>query len=334
MPHPRGGSFTERPMRRRNMKSAFLRSQQTRNGERGQTMLLIILVLGLFLLGAVGLSVDVSNWWFHRQMAQGAADAACTAGVMDMLVSASGGTSTGLPVGSPPAAFSCSGAPTSSPCRYAALNGYSGTGLRAGQASNDVEVRFPTTPPPGVGLCGNPPVPPCIASANSIIQVDVIDRAPTTFTALLSSSATRDIQASARCGVIQDTSPVPIIVLNPTCRHAFQASGSVNVAIVGGPTRSIQVNSNNASCAAATSNAGGQCNSTGPTIDLRNGGPNFTGSAFGVTGLPKTAPSGFLPGTTGTWSTAAPISDPFANVPAPAVPPLSPTNGLSGNNVP
>jgi len=287
-------------------------------------MTLVLLVLRLFLLGAVGLSVDVSNWWFHLQLAQGAADAACTAGVMDMLVNASGGSTTGLPAGSPPASFACSGAATSSPCQYAALNGYNGTGRTAG-SSNDVLVSFPTSVP-GVPVCGNPPVPPCLPGANSIIQVDVVDRVPTTFTALLGASRTKDIISSARCGVLQDTAPVPIIVLNPSCPHAFQLSGNTTVQIVGGPPRSVQVNSDNLSCAAATSNAANQCNSTGPTIDLSQGGPNFSGSDFGVTGLPKTAPGGF---TGASWSTAAPISDPFANVPAPTTPILSLTNAIA-----
>src|SRR5207253_5617050 len=120
--------------------------------------------------------------------------AACTAGVMDMLVNASGGSTTGLPAGSPPASFACSGAATSSPCQYAALNGYNGTGRTAG-SSNDVLVSFPTSVP-GVPVCGNPPVPPCLPGANSIIQVDVVDRVPTTFTALLGASRTKDIISS------------------------------------------------------------------------------------------------------------------------------------------
>ena len=41
------------------MKPEFSRTRETRgkNRERGQTMTLVLLVLGLFLLGAVGLSV-------------------------------------------------------------------------------------------------------------------------------------------------------------------------------------------------------------------------------------------------------------------------------------
>ena len=60
------------------------------SNESGQVMVLIVLALGLFLLGAAGFSVDMGNLWFHRQSAQNAADAACMAGAMDILVKARG----------------------------------------------------------------------------------------------------------------------------------------------------------------------------------------------------------------------------------------------------
>src|SRR5437764_14880411 len=82
-------------------------------GESGQTMLLVLLALSLFLLGVVGFVVEMGYLWFHRQQAQTAADAACTAGVMDMLSGATGGTpSSGFTVGN---AFNCSSAYTVSP---------------------------------------------------------------------------------------------------------------------------------------------------------------------------------------------------------------------------
>jgi putative Flp pilus-assembly TadE/G-like protein len=305
------------------------------NRQRGQTTTLVVLALGLFLLGAIGLAVDVSNWWFHHQMAQGAADAACTAGVMDLLSNASGGGGTfgDFPAGSPPASFPCSSAPGAATCQYAALNGYNGTG-RTAAPSNDVLVSFPSSVP-GLNVCSDTNPPPCIPStttvANPFIQVTVIDRVQTSFTGLLSGSNTRDVAGSAVCGVLQATAPVPIIVLNPTCPHAFQISGNPTLKIVGGPSRSVQVNSSNISCAAATTNSGNGCNSTGPTIDLSKGGKDFTGSEFAVVGQPKTAPSGFVPGTTGGWATGAPISDPYALVPTPDVPSDSTTD--LGNSV-
>src|SRR5438094_8193585 len=62
-----------------------------RTGESGQAILFLLLALGIFLLGAVAFSVDFGNTWFHRQSAQSAADAACTAGAMDLLVDSQGG---------------------------------------------------------------------------------------------------------------------------------------------------------------------------------------------------------------------------------------------------
>src|SRR5437588_830031 len=254
------------------------------NRQAGQTTTIVAMVLGLFLLGMAGLAVDISNWWFHRQMAQGAADAACTAGVMDLLGTASsGGTFGGFPAGSPPASFMCSGSSTTAACQYAALNGYPAGGLVANTPSNDVKISFPGSVP-GMQTCSATVPPPCVPATTTVaspfILVNVFDRVPTTFTGIITGKAITDVATSAVCGVLQSTAPVPIIVLNPSCNHSFQLSGNSTVKILGGPTRSVEVNSNNASCAAATSNSSSQCNSTGPTIDLSQGGPNFTGSDF------------------------------------------------------
>ena len=318
------------------MKSPMLRfSQRSGNPEAGQSTTIIALVMGLFLLGLAGVAVDVSNWWFHRQAAQDAADAACVAGVMDMLANASGVSAGNFPAGSPPAAFSCSGKTGTTPnsgtaaCKYAALNGYGAPGLTANQGSNDVFISFPGAVP-GLNTCSPTNPPPCVPAAGTVaspfISVNAIDRVPTTFTGLLSGKRTTDVAASAVCGLITATAPVPIIVLNPSCQHAFQLSGSTDVQIVGGPTRSVQVNSSNSTCAAATNNSAQQCTGN-PTIDLSEGGPNFTGSEFAVVGSPSTPPSGFNPGTSGDWTNGGPISDPYALVSAPTIPAKSPTDG-------
>ena len=49
--------------------------------ERGQAFLVIVVFIAFFLLGVLGLSTDYAQIWAHRQMAQGAADAACQAAV-------------------------------------------------------------------------------------------------------------------------------------------------------------------------------------------------------------------------------------------------------------
>ncbi len=286
-----------------------------RTGENGQTITVVVLVLGLFLLGALGLAVDFSQLWFHRQIAQAAADATCTAGAMDLLVNAQGGSMGGFPVGSPPAAFLCSSAASAATCKYAKLNGYNGTGRVAGEASNDVRISFPGSVP------GVTP-PPATLAPTPFIRVNVFDRARVIFAGMLMGSRTVDVAATATCGLLQAKSPIPIIVLNPTCQHTFQLSGSTNVKIVGGPPRSIQVNSNNTSCAAATTNAPGGCSANGPTIDLSKGGPNFNGSTFGVFGAPTTPPAGF---TGAHWGPGSPIQDPYERLTAPDEP-LTPSS--------
>src|SRR5260370_29636810 len=123
--------------------------RQIRNRQAGQTTTIVALALGLFLLGVTGLAVDVTNWVFHRQMAQGAADAACTAGVMDLVASASaGGASYGnFPASSPPNSFLCSASSTTAACQYASFNGYSAPGLVANQPSNDLKISFSASAP-------------------------------------------------------------------------------------------------------------------------------------------------------------------------------------------
>src|SRR6266700_2387747 len=130
------------------------RFRKNNRSESGQTFVLVLLILGIFLLGMVAFSVDYANAFFHRQNAQGAADAACTAGIMDLLANATGNALGNFPPGSPPAAFQCSANNTAAACQYAALNDYSAPGLTANTPSNDVRVSFPAsipgiTPPPG-----------------------------------------------------------------------------------------------------------------------------------------------------------------------------------------
>src|SRR5437879_8717626 len=110
------------------MKTNTFRSRTTRKRESGQAMLFTLLVLGIFLIGAMAFAVDMSNLWFNRQSAQTAADAACVAGAMDLLVDATtsitgqGGFKAGT-------AFGCNASdtnplPNSSPCQYARFNGF------------------------------------------------------------------------------------------------------------------------------------------------------------------------------------------------------------------
>jgi hypothetical protein len=275
--------------------------------DTGQTTIFVVLALGIFLLGVVAFGVDFANFWFHRQAAQGAADAACTAGVMDLLANANTGGSLGwFPSGD----FYCKDHPTAVPCQYAALNGYDGSGSLPG---NTVQVSFvPTTSVPGIDPGAIPGLLP-----NSI-RVDVIDHVQTFFSGMLTGKHTQDVHVRATCAVLKATAPIPLIVLKPNCADTFVLPGNGDVAIVGGPSTSIQTNSNQALGVDVTGSA---------TIDLSHGGPDFTGSYMAVLGGPQNAPGGFLRGLTGGWLyPVTPIADPFALTPAPALPAISTTN--------
>jgi len=137
------------------------------------------------------------------------------------------------------------------------------------------------------------------------------------------------VGVSAICAVIQATSPIPILVLNPTVSGAFTVQGTPNVSIVGGPNKSIQVNSVSSTAAVVGGSA---------TVNLCAGGGAFCGSNMGVWGSVPT-PLGFYssastcsasrpPGAppcasqlSPQWnSPSPPIADPLAGITAPSIP--------------
>ena len=289
-----------------------------RASEAGQATLFFVLVLGIFLLGGLCLAFDLSNMWFHRQAAQTAADAACTAGAMDLLVDAQGGATghQGFTLGTP---YSCTTTSTDSVCQYAAKNGYNSDSATPG---NLVSVSFPasvngvTKPPAGI-------------ASTAFIRVDVVDNVQTFFVGLLSGGTTAAVRSFATCGLELAKAPIPIIVLHPTLTSSLSESGTPLINIKGGPSKSIQVNSG----ATTAVIIGGSS-----SINLTHGGPNYDGSSLGTYGGPATAPTGFTTAGSGTWiSPAAPISDPYAQLAFPTAVPSDPavptdlTYGGSGN---
>jgi hypothetical protein len=283
--------------------------RRDRAGEAGQAIIFVLLVLGIFLLGALCFAFDLSNIWFHRQSAQNAADAACAAGAMDILVDSQGGA-TGLQGFILGTDYSCTSTATDSICTYAAKNGYN-----AG-TTNTVSVKFPNATqdtsylPPGVLI-----PPASLAGSFPFVRVDIVDHVQTFFVGLFSGRTTQDVRTFSTCGVEQATAPIPLVVLDPQTADSstLTVQGTPTISIYGGPQQSIQVNSRYATAAGLGGNA---------LIDLSQGGPNNppTGSNFGVYGGPTSAPppQNFVDGTTGSWlSPSAPISDPFAQMCAP-----------------
>jgi hypothetical protein len=287
------------------------------SSESGQAAFSLILILGLFLLGVFGFAVDLTNIWFHREAAIAAADAACQAGAMDML-SISGGLTPPAPGFTVGTASNCVSSSAATMCSYGAANGYNGSGLTAGVASNSLSWTFPATVS-GVTAGGG---------TNSFLNVLISENIKTYFISLVTGSHYQQINVSTTCGIALVKEAAPMIVLHPTMSGAFTYSGGGALHIVGGPGRGLQVNSSSLTAVAWTASG---------SINLSAGGPNQTGSGVAIVGGPATIPTngssvGFTGGTTGTWqSNVLPVPDPFASVPAPtSVSSVTPGTTTSG----
>ena len=278
--------------------------------QQGQAFLIIVILVAFFLLAVLGLATDYTQVWAHRQMAQGAADAACQAGAADVFLKGTDPTaSTDFPgldfswIGS---TFDCGALPNSVPCKYALFNGYSGS---------NVSVSFPSTLD---GVSGIPAGFPSVA--NPYIKVTITDPVDTYFTRIASSIKTVNVKASASCGLSSVITPVPLVVLHRTASPSFQVNGTASVKVIGGPTRSIQVDSSSSTAV------------TVGTVDLHLAGPSNSGADFALFGGPTTQPGGVNVGTSGHWIPGAnPFGDPFAAVAAPA---SAPATGGTATPVP
>lgn len=281
------------------MKIARYRRSQKRSSQHGQTLIPIVIFIGLFLLAMLGVATDYTQVWAHRQMAQGAADAACEAGAADLYLNAVDPSSSGTGglgsfswIG---ADFDCSSTNASTPpCRYATLNGYSGS---------NVHVSFPSSLP------GVASLPSSLATPFPYMEVTVTDPVSMSFTKMVGAASTVSIKAKAGCGVTPINVPVPLVILHSTAAGALSVTGSSKIHIFGGPQRSIQIDSKDSGAL------------TAGIIDLSQGGPANTGSDLAVFGGPTTQPSSINIGTTGHYiSPAFPFGDPFATKSAPGAP--------------
>lgn len=285
--------------------------------EEGQAIILVALAMSIFLVGAVGLAIDGAHLYAQRQMAQSAADAAAQAGIMSIFDNTynQAGNPAAFSTGS---TFTCGATDARTPCAYAILNGFN-------TANDTVTVSFPpASAAPGVNLATNYPV--------TLLQVNIQRQVSTTLMGLLGTSAST-IQANAIAAIVQVLAPVPILITHPTLSGSFSTNGGVLVQICGGPSKSVQVNSNNTT---ATINKG-----TSGTVNLSHAGPpdpgnctTGTGADFGVWGGPSSPSFTYLGGSTGKYlQPASPMQDPLAGVAPPPVPSLAPNPTPLGNGV-
>jgi Flp pilus assembly protein TadG len=302
--------------------------------EKGQSTILVVVALSLFLLAGMGLTLDVSQLYAHRQLAQNAADAAALAAMMSIFNGTNTSSNTfGTPIaGGNPVRLQCGSTDNHTPCYYARQNGFD-------PANGDtVYVDFWSqanafAKEPGVSIsnASKDPVP--------LLRVTVMRPVPATLMGLV-GGGTKKVAAQATAAIVTSVAPIPILVLHPTASGSLSASGTgntVKIKICGGPRRSIQVNS----CAgtggsiakpnglgSVTCASGNSFTWNGnPTIDLSHAGPldtggclTGTGADFGNFGLPASV-SGTVPinfGAVGTYlDPASVIADPLINIAAP-----------------
>ncbi len=262
-------------------------------------MVFVVLGMSIFLLAFVGFATDYTQLWYQRQAIQGAADATCQAAGMDLLLYAEGQATPNMNfTPSVGGNIDCASTSTAAPCIISVRNGYDGT-----VAGNQVAMSFPAT------VSGAPSPPAGVAVP--YVQVDITRQAPVFFSRLLTGSSTSAVHAAATCGLTAPNGPVPIVVLHPTDPEAISMKGAKDaITIIGGPQRSIEVNSSNQPSSVNLS-----------TIDLHKAGPNGTGGDFAVFGGPSAAPGSVNLGSTGHWDyPATPILDPYRQVSGPAKP--------------
>jgi hypothetical protein len=186
--------------------------------ESGQTITVwlgAIVVMSSVLMGS---AYDMSVAWMHKQWADTAAQAACTAGAMDMLWAAN----KGIP-STPVTAYNflastsgdCATSSSNAMCYYAKLNGYASPGLTSNAPSNDVSWSMSTTQP------ANSNSSPALTTTPSngvpaYMNVAVTENVPVTFMGIFAhvlgmknSWNTIQVAGHCNCGLEDTTSSVP-----------------------------------------------------------------------------------------------------------------------------
>jgi Flp pilus assembly protein TadG len=312
--------------------------------EKGQATMLVLVALGVFLLAGMGLTLDVAQLYSQRQMAQNAADAAALAAMMSIFngtnTTQSNGNNNTFPYssvgtniaysstsGGQPVTLNCASSPNTTPCYYAQMNGFSAAN------GDTIFVDFWTDTGGSVGSNSAFTQEPGVSfSTNSrdtvpLLRVIVQRNVPATLMKMV-GGGTQTIAAEAWAAITTSVSQIPIMVLHPFASGSFSMGGNSSITILGGPSKSIQVNS----CAGTGGSVSGvNCDtsdavSTGGslTIDLSAAGPTQKGGVLGSKGTPTSSkpPKGLKCGTPANCyiSPASVIADPLLNVLPPCLP--------------
>jgi len=239
-----------------------------------------------FLLGMIGLAVDLGWSYYRRQAAQGAAEAAALAAVITTLASSS---ITCVNAGCQ-ATTACPANPTSPPstnigsgCLYAKANGFLNTGSQTVQIAANL-----TNPPAATGISTLYWVTATITETNAQL-----------FSGMLGGHTFGGITAQATAGVFQGAVSNCVYVLDTHASQAFMDSGSNSTLQT---SCGVYVNSNSSTAVVVN----GQGHVTAPVIDVVGGyqSCNNGQDCFYSPSFPTTIPNT--------------VADPYINLPAPS----------------
>src|ERR1051325_4487010 len=181
-----------------------------RRNEKGQAILLVVISMSIFVIGAVGLVIDGAQIYAQREMAPSAADGAAIAGIMSIFDK----------TWTSPTAGACTTTSTATPCTYGRLNGF-------GVTTPEVAYDFPT--PDSIGV---PAAKLSTEDDPNLIRVTITRNLNTTLMRLLGSTGST-AKASAVAAIASVLSPIPIIVLHPTLAGSFAINGGPTIKICG-----------------------------------------------------------------------------------------------------
>jgi hypothetical protein len=249
-------------------------------GQRdGQVIILMVVAMGIFMFGALGLAIDGGQLYAQRQMAQAAADAAAEAGMMSILRGTNATSAYPFGTGTPPIASSvCTKTDGRTPCVYARDNGFGGS------AADTVTLSFPATVS-GVTL-SSATVPAIAVTVQRTLHTGLIR--------MVGGPASTVVTAKATGGIVGGVYAQCIYVLDPSAQNAFQATNGASVTINGCGISVDSTNSDALTIAGATVSASAIDVVGG--VSINNGGSSTPAPATG----------------------AAAAADPFASLPAPS----------------
>ena len=246
--------------------------------ESGQAVLLSVVGLSIFLIGALGLVLDGAQMYAQQQMARAAADAGAQAGILSIYRGTNATAPNPFGTGLNPAAFTCAASDGRTPCVYARLNGFGGI------ASDIVTVSFPTV---------IPGVPNLSTGGVAAVAVN-IQRTLRTGLIQLIGPASSTVQASAIAALIR-TGPDCITVLSPAGNGALSVSNNAKLSL---HNCGLTVNSGAAQALIVNNNGVLQADS------IRVVGGYSVGNNSTISPTPTV--------------NSPPAADPFAGIPAPS----------------